>query len=83
MNRREERLLNSATFGTTGSQLPRRGGYGQHRYGGGGSGGYSGYGNYGQRRPIGGSYWRSGGSGNAPRNVINPGHPLSATSNAT
>ncbi|THD22026.1 hypothetical protein D915_007225 [Fasciola hepatica] len=80
MNRRDERLLNSATFGTTGTQLPRRGGYGHHRYNY--AGGFSGY-NYGQRRPNSGGYWRPGGNNNASRNTVNHGAPLSAASNAT
>ncbi|TGZ66533.1 hypothetical protein CRM22_005287 [Opisthorchis felineus] len=73
LNRRDERLLNSATFGTVPPQFVRRGGYHAPRA----TGGYGGY-SYGQRRTSGGGggYWRSSGN-NLPRNSYNV--PLSTT----
>ncbi|KAK4475524.1 hypothetical protein MN116_000806 [Schistosoma mekongi] len=56
MNRRDERLLNSATFGTIPQQYPRRTGYHNQRSFG-----------YGQKRggnSSGGNFWRSSGAGN-------------------
>ncbi|KAF7233572.1 hypothetical protein EG68_11999 [Paragonimus skrjabini miyazakii] len=73
MNRRDERLLNSATFGTTGFQYPRRGGY--HPRSGGAYGNF----NYGQRR-TGGGFWRSAGN-SASKTPYKPGPPISATAN--
>ncbi|KAA3675552.1 uncharacterized protein DEA37_0005034 [Paragonimus westermani] len=73
MNRRDERLLNSATFGTTGFQYPRRGGYHPR------SGGVYGNFNYGQRR-TGGGFWRSAGN-SVPKTPYKPGPPISATAN--
>ncbi|CAL8085338.1 unnamed protein product [Calicophoron daubneyi] len=76
MNRRDQRVLNSATFGAAASHFPRRGGYGSSRSGGS-------YGNYGYGQRRGGGFWRPG-ANSGPRNpALNSAHPLSTVADTS
>ncbi|CAH8616224.1 unnamed protein product [Heterobilharzia americana] len=73
MNRRDERLLNSATFGAIPQQYPRRMSYNQRSFG------------YGQRRggnASSGNFWRSNGSGNKHAFTNSPHTPLPTSERA-
>lgn len=72
MNRRDERLLNSATFGTVPQQYPRRTGYHNQRSFG-----------YGQKRggnSSSGNFWRSSGTGTNKSLFSNSSHAPLPTS---